>query len=91
MNGLAIFNFGEATFWIIVGAIVFGKSRLHIQHRNLGRITAIWFVLFGVSDIGEAFSGAWYRPWPLLAFKAICVVALVTCGIIYRNATTQEH
>lgn len=85
MDALAIFNSFEAIFWIAIGIVVFRKSwQSHRRHR-LGVTAAVWFVLFGISDIFEVFSGAWWRPWPLLAYKAICVTALVTCGILYRQ------
>lgn len=42
----------------------------------------ITFVVFGISDLIEAKTGAWWRPWPLLALKACCVVALI---LIYRR------
>jgi hypothetical protein len=85
MDALAIFNCFEATFWMSIGAIVFRNSRFNLRRRKLGFIAAFWFVLFGISDIFEVFTGAWWRPWPLFALKAASVVALVTCGVIYRG------
>ena len=83
MDELAIFNSFEAPFWMVIGVLVFWKSRSSEPHRRLGSIASIWFVLFGLSDVWEVFSGAWWRPWPLFALKASCVTALVTCGIVY--------
>jgi hypothetical protein len=85
MDPLAIFNSGEAVFWMIAGVVVFRSSRLSPEYRRLGLIASVWFVLFGISDIFEVFTGAWYRPLSLLAFKATCVTALITCGVIYRK------
>ncbi len=86
MDALTIFNCFEAVFWMTIGFAVFQKSRVASRHDRLGRIAAFWFVLFGVSDIFEVFTGAWYRPWPLLLFKAVCVVALIICGTFYRTS-----
>ena len=83
MDELAIFNSLEAPFWIVVGVLVFWKSRSSGPNRRLGSIASVWFVLFGLSDVWEVFSGAWWHPWPLLVLKASCVTALVTCGIVY--------
>lgn len=88
MDGLAIFNSVEAVFWMTVGCVVFWKSREHFEPPlllglRLSTITSFWFVLFGISDIFEVFTGAWYRPTSLLVFKAVCIVALVACGITY--------
>ena len=85
MDGLAIFNSLEAAFWMIVGVLVFRKSRLSGRYRRLGSIASVWFVLFGFSDVWEVFSGAWWRPWPLFALKASCIAALVVCGFVYRK------
>ena len=85
MDGLAIFNSLEACFWISVAAIVFNKSFRDSRFARLGTITSGWFALFGISDIFEVFTGAWWRPWPLLALKATCVTALVICGTLYRR------
>lgn len=89
MDGLAIFNCFEAVWWITIGGIVFWKSRARFEPPllfglTLSTITSICFVLFGISDIIEVFTGAWYRPLALLLFKAACIVALVACGITYR-------
>lgn len=88
MDALAVFNSVEAIFWITVGFIVWRRS-LGSVHQRLGRIAAAWFGLFGLSDIWEVFSGAWWRPWPLFALKAICVVTLVICGLMYRQRTVR--
>lgn len=90
MDVLAIFNSFEAVFWMAVGIVVFWKSRLSSEHQRLGLIAAGWFVLFGVSDIFEVFTGAWWRPWPLFALKASCVTALITCGINYRQSSNRK-
>lgn len=89
MDALAVFNSLEALFWMTVGFIVWQKSRDSQQHRRLGRIAANWFVLFGISDVFEVYTGAWWRPLPLLIFKAMCVIVLITCGILYRR--TSSH
>lgn len=87
MDELAIFNSLEAIFWMTVGVIVFWKSRTIGHEARMGIITAVWFFLFGISDIFEAFTGAWWRPWPLMAMKGTCILALLICGIIYRRNT----
>lgn len=90
MDALAVFNSLEAVFWIVVGLAVWWKSRLSFRYHKIGLVATFWFILFGISDIFEVFTGAWYRPVSLLIFKAICLVALVTCGITYRLMTGQR-
>ena len=90
MDELAIFNSFEAPFWIVIGVVVYWKSRLSGPNRRLGSVASVWFVLFGISDICEVFCGAWWRPWPLFVLKASCVTALVTCGIVYYSRSKRH-
>ena len=84
MDRLAVFNSLEAVFWMTTGVIVLRKSRSVPEYQRLGLISFFWLILFGVSDIFEVFTGAWWRPWPLLLLKVTCVVALTRCVLIYR-------
>lgn len=36
-------------------------------------LAAVTFAAFGLSDVVEVQTGAWYRPWWLFAWKAACV------------------
>jgi hypothetical protein len=85
IDALAIFNSIEAVFWMTVAVVVWCRSRSRRPYQRLGLVAACWFFLFGLSDVWEVFSGAWWRPWPLLALKAVCVIALMSCGIAYRG------
>jgi hypothetical protein len=40
----------------------------------------MWLVLFGISDLIEIFTGAWWRPWPLLMLKGCCLAGFLWCG-----------
>ena len=47
-------------------------------------------IAFGVSDIVEVQTGAWWRPWWLFAWKATCLVLLVgLAGSYYRQLSKQ--
>lgn len=59
---------------------------------------AIALVVFGFSDVVEARTGAWWRPWWLFVWKAVCVIALVATLVNYfrirkrlRSETSQEE
>ncbi len=90
MDALALFNSLEAIFWMNLGGLVFWKSRGNPRHGTLGLIAAGWFVLFGASDVWEVFTGARWRPWPLLLLKATCVISLILCAVIYRNTLRED-
>ena len=72
------FNFVEGFFWIAiaVGAVLRSRKTSGKIRRSL-RMAALLFLLFGVSDFVELSTGAWWRPWWLLTWKATCVVGLL--------------
>jgi hypothetical protein len=72
-----ISNYIEAALWSSIGI---GFAIAAITHSGITRrrcwIAAVTFVLFGISDLVEAHTGAWYRPLWLLAWKGVCVLVL---------------
>ena len=78
MTELALFNLVEAVWWGIVAvviAITGGRARDMTPRVRWGLAAA--FLAFGVSDLIEIATGAWWRPLGLLLLKAACV-----CGIV---------
>jgi hypothetical protein len=77
-------NYIEAGLWIVIGMgfamAAQGKSGLL---RRRCWIAAVTFVLFGLSDLVEVRTGAWYRPWWLLMWKGACVMVLAWLLITY--------
>jgi len=71
-------NHAEAVLWILV-AVVFGVFA--IKRRGLARrrcaIAVPVFFFFGMSDVVEVHTGAWWRPWWLFAWKATCVLGML--------------
>jgi hypothetical protein len=86
----ATLNLIEAVFWIVLGVVlairVWGRPA---EPRRIGVIASLWLIVFGFSDLIEMRTGAWYRPWWLLALKAACVLALVGCLLWYRAWRTD--
>jgi hypothetical protein len=71
-------NYGEAALWVVIAVVIAARSwRADAVMRRLGVIAAVVFLAFGVSDVVEASTGAWWRPWWLLAWKAVCIIAFV--------------
>lgn len=83
-NGLAWFNLVEALVWFSFGASLLVAALFRPLGARLGVVAGVAFLLFGGSDLVEMSTGAWYRPWWLLAWKAACVVALATTYLRYR-------
>jgi hypothetical protein len=71
-------NYGEAALWGLVG-LTFGAYAVRRAGATRRRraLAALTFLLFGLSDVVEVRTGAWWRPWWLLVWKAVCVLALV--------------
>ena len=61
----------EAGVWIALAAVL-----LFARGRRMFAI-AVVLVLFGLSDVVEAQTGAWWRPWWLLVWKALCVLGII--------------
>ncbi|HYO10163.1 MAG TPA: hypothetical protein VER17_14430 [Tepidisphaeraceae bacterium] len=68
----------EAGLWIAI-AVILGIASAYLRgaERRDAIVAAVAFTFFGLSDIVETRTGAWWRPWWLLAWKAACVVAFV--------------
>ncbi|MEY3457282.1 MAG: hypothetical protein RL215_439 [Planctomycetota bacterium] len=66
----------EAVVWWVLGLCVLAAAvRQNPQRRNIV-IVGMILILFGISDIVEISTGAWWRPWWLFAWKAVCIVTL---------------
>lgn len=77
-------NYVEAALWVLVGLAF---SVYAFKHTGLARRlclgAGVAFLAFGASDVVEVQSGAWWRPWWLLAWKAACIGALAVLLVLY--------
>jgi len=84
-------NLIEAGFWIVFGA---GLAIAGMRHRrdlaHLGLLSGTILFLFGISDLVEANTGAWWRPWWLLVWKGTCLSGMVLCALKYRRISVRE-
>jgi hypothetical protein len=87
---LKIFNLIEALLWagVAAGVLIFSK-RLADRRRRIAYVAAAAFLLFGVSDLVEIYTGAWWKPVWLLLWKAGCIAGLLTCLTWYWRAKRQ--
>lgn len=86
-------NYIEAVFWAIVGLAFLIRSLSRTNRQRLQSLIAAGaFILFGASDVVEAQTGAWWRPWWLLAWKAACLVVLacLLTGHVRRRRILRE-
>lgn len=83
-NYVTYFNFAEAALWIVISIVLFVKRmKSESAEAKLQLVAAIAFLLFGLSDLVETQTGAWWRPWWLLVWKASCVIVLVGTLVVY--------
>ena len=82
------FNYVEAGIWFLFTLVlligVFKQGKHSPYFRNL-IIASFFFLLFGISDIIEAHTGAWWKPLWLLILKGICLIAFVGCAYQYNK------
>ena len=84
-------NYIEAAFWVVVGILVFALGRRARPPLNrLALPAAVLFVFFGLSDVVEAQTGAWWRPFWLLLWKGFCIVGLAGCYWKYRRIKKEQ-
>jgi hypothetical protein len=87
LDTVAAFNVAEAglgaTFAVLVALL---GHRVRGLTPRLQASLAVGFLAFGVSDLIEVSTGAWWRPPDLLAYKAVCLVGIaVTSLLLWRN------
>jgi hypothetical protein len=71
-------NLIEAVFWFAVAVFLSMQAlRSHGRIRRIFGLLSGAFLLFGVSDLIEAQTGAWWRPFWLLLLKSGCVVVFL--------------
>lgn len=88
----AIFNLFEAALWFAISAVfffrgVFRSGDKSPDARTLRRemfVLAAAFAAFGVSDVIESHTGAWWEPWWLLALKTASVLVFLRAFWRYR-------
>ncbi len=83
-------NYPEAALWICVGLVCVGYAfrRSGIIRRRCWQAACV-FIAFGLSDVVEVRTGAWWRPWWLLAWKGLCVAALM--ALLYDHCRRRRQ
>jgi hypothetical protein len=83
----------EAVLWFgfALGFTWKGCKSRQPDRRRLSWVLVVAFALFGVSDLIEATTGAWWRPWWLFLLKAGCVAVFVYGFWAFRGILRQER
>ena len=96
MQPHAVFNIAEAIFWVVLAVIVALRARAaHPALRRLAWFVAAAFFAFAGTDLVESRTGAWYRPWWLLAYNAACLAVIVGCYarylVVKKSLDADQH
>lgn len=92
MNDItAVGNLAEAGLWAIF-AFTFAilAARASGPLRQLWIVESIAFFAFGISDVIESQTGAWWTPPSLLLLKAGCLAVFVYGIVKYRRLSTNH-
>ena len=85
-DAFRIINYAEAGLWAVLG-FGFALHALRSPNQRLPcLIAAVTLLAFGASDFIETRTGAWWRPWWLLAWKSACVLVLLALVIRWFRA-----
>lgn len=80
-----IFNLCEAVAWVVIAStLAWRSSSAHPSFRSVGYVAAAAFFVFAGTDLIETKTGAWYRPFGLLLYNAVCLILIVGCYVRYR-------
>lgn len=92
---LALFNSLEALLWFTIAGILAGRVLFRSTPPDtwgIALVASLAFLLFGISDLIEVRTGAWWRPVWLLALKAACLITLLGCAWLYsRKSRPPDH
>jgi hypothetical protein len=85
-------NLIEAGVWFFLGLVLLlHASRSPKRLRSILFVLTTTLILFGVSDLVESRTGAWWTPWWLFVWKAICVIALLLGFLRYYALVRRER
>jgi len=92
MNDLEVSgNWLEAGLWLGVSLILLGKAlKARTDVRRVLLTLAAAFLVFGISDVIESQTGAWWRPWWLLLLKGGCILVLFAGFREYYRLTRRK-
>lgn len=91
MTYVEVFNAVEAVWWIAL-AILIASNDLDIAAlRGWPQcVLVIALLTFGISDIIEIKTGAWWRPTSLMVLKLACIAAFIIAVVAVAIRQVRE-
>jgi len=84
------FNLWEAVFWFLVGTAVLLRPAAIGLTRKERCLVVVALFAFGISDLVEMKTGAWWKPWWFLAWKASCALTFVALSVNHLKARKRD-
>ncbi len=85
-------NLIEAGFWFAVALFLLFKAvKARRRLRTILSVLSVAFFFFGISDVIESRTGAWWTPIWLLLLKAACVMVFFFGFRAYFKLPKDEH
>ena len=84
-------NLIEAGVWFLLSLVLLAYTlRAAKRIRPTLWLLVVTLAVFGGSDLVEAHTGAWWKPWWLFVWKAICVTVLLFGFVRYYRLSKQK-
>ena len=84
MDAVKIYNIIEIFLWLGFSVIFWIPALRRDEKRRAFCITgAVTFMVISASEVVEVYTGAWWRPWWLLVWKASPAVVFALMGRWY--------
>ena len=91
MDVEVIFNQFEAALWFAISAVLFYKYlSAKPESRPFALPLPLAFFVFGISDLIESQTGAWWEPWWLFVMKTACVLVFLQAWIVHLRAQREK-
>lgn len=75
---------------MVAATLAVGACRVSRRERFLWGLQAFVFAVYGLSDLIESSTGAWWQPWWLLLMKGACIVTFVLAMVGYWRLKQAE-
>ena len=86
MEIVRIGNQIEGCFWICISLVFFVPLlKAREKQRWFCLMGFLLFLIFGLSDFVESQTGAWWKPWWLLVWKAGCNLGFLGMLLWYKK------
>ena len=83
---LSRFDFWEGVLWVLIGIwFLVDAIKKKNGREGFNLVCGVAFVMFGISDFVEIHTGSWWRPWWLLVWKGMCLVAFGGLYWVYKK------